>query len=92
MGHTFKDSREHYDDKPTNRYYRKMKHVKKIKKEVAITRCGTNGKVAFPTIEAAQQRANEILASDYVRDGVTKFRVYHCPHCLKYHITKTEFR
>lgn len=87
MGHTYKDSREHYEDKPTNRYYRKMKHNKKTFKQQAISRCGVTGKIGFPTFELAQQRANEIIMGN-VRDGITQFRIYQCPDCTLYHLTK----
>ena len=91
MGHTYKDSRDHYEDKPTNRYFRKMKHVKKQRKEIAITRCGVNSKIGFPTMQLAQKRADEIIREG-ARDGITQFRIYHCPDCLQYHLTKTASR
>lgn len=90
MGHTYKDSREHYEDKPTNRYFRKMKHNKKPVKAI-VSRCGVTGKVGFPTMELAQKRADEII-NEGARDGIQQFRIYHCPDCTLYHLTKTASR
>ena len=87
MGHTYKDSRNHYDGTPTNRYFRKMKHVRQKQHETAISRCGVTGKIGFPTIELAQERADAII-NEGARDGIVKFRIYHCPDCTLYHLTK----
>ena len=91
MGHTYKDSREHYEDKPSNRYFRKMKHNKKTFKQQAISRCGVTGKIGFPTMEQAQKRADEII-NEGSRDGIIQFRIYQCPDCTLYHLTKTASR
>ena len=89
MGHTYKDSRKYYEDRqPTNRYFRKMKHNVNRKKNDNIDKCGSTGKVAFPSYEAAQYRANEIVSGDNTRDGITQFRIYKCPSCFKFHLTK----
>lgn len=87
MGHTYKDSRKHYgDEMPTNRYFRRMKHNKKPVK-TATSRCGVSGKIGFPTMELAYKRADEII-NEGARDGITKFRIYHCPDCTLFHLTK----
>jgi len=88
MGHTYKDARDHFDDKPINRYYRKMKHVKKQRQTTGLSRCGVTGKIGFPTMELAQKRADEII-NEGARDGIIQFRIYHCPDCTLYHLTKT---
>jgi len=52
-------------------------------------RCRKSGKIKFKTHEQAAKRAGEILVS-----GVSDLhflRVYECPDCGKYHLTKKPY-
>ena len=86
MGRTYKDSRDRYEERPTTRHFRDMKHNKKQVKSIP-SRCGVSNKIGFRSMEAAQKRADEIIR-DGARDGIIRFRIYQCPDCRLFHLTK----
>lgn len=47
-------------------------------------------KVPFENRKLARQRAVEINAEAEVRRNGFKFSAYHCPLCLKYHLSKMD--
>jgi hypothetical protein len=83
MGHTFKDSRDKYDNGKGNRYHKDMKRFKK-NATYTVIRCGATGKVGFYRFEDAEKKANEIMSSD----PTAHLRIYKCEWCRNYHFTK----